>query len=271
MCLGPEEITQAAEAIGQYERSDTARDASSPAQLWLDEVEAPPEDTLPVPSFGNRVPLGCGPARYKSAGGRVDAAKGPGVVPAPHGSPPGKGPAPRVLQLPTPSLAQSPSTQTHMQWSNKAERKSTNYERNCNNQGRNHNNNNNNNNDQNDEDEFPPDHTTVMIRHIACRLNRNTLQEALDQVGLAGTYDFVYLPLNCARRANLGYCFVNFISPEGVEECKRLLTGQTLGSGLSQKRCEVSLAHVQGREGSFKQNFLPHNLGSAATNIVLSF
>lgn len=67
----------------------------------------------------------------------------------------------------------------------------------------------------------------------------------LDAAGLKGTYDFVNLPMNVKRRANLGYVFVNFVRPEFVELCRSLLDGKPLGEPLTQKRCEVTLARVQ--------------------------
>lgn len=88
--------------------------------------------------------------------------------------------------------------------------------------------------------------TTVMIRNITCRYTQEQVAEFLDQVGLAGKYDFLHLPLNPNRRANLGYMFVNFKTPEYAEECQQLLQGKPLGPSSSEKRCEVAPAHIQG-------------------------
>eukprot|EP00747_Dinoflagellata_sp_TGD_P104661 gnl/TRDRNA2_/TRDRNA2_169306_c5_seq2.p1 gnl/TRDRNA2_/TRDRNA2_169306_c5~~gnl/TRDRNA2_/TRDRNA2_169306_c5_seq2.p1 ORF type:complete len:417 (-),score=100.15 gnl/TRDRNA2_/TRDRNA2_169306_c5_seq2:201-1451(-) len=90
--------------------------------------------------------------------------------------------------------------------------------------------------------------TTVMIRNIACQYTQERVMEFLDQAGLHGMYDFVYLPLNSTRRANLGYMFVNFVSMEAADMCKELLTGKVFGTSRTEKRCEVSIAHVQGPE-----------------------
>jgi len=54
--------------------------------------------------------------------------------------------------------------------------------------------------------------TAVMIRHIACRYMQQEAVAFLDEVGLQGKYDFVYLPLNPSKNANLGYMFVNFLN-----------------------------------------------------------
>jgi len=69
----------------------------------------------------------------------------------------------------------------------------------------------------------------------------------LDEAGLEGMYNILHLPLNPTRRANLGYVFVNFTSPEYVDECKRLIEGKSLGPCVSEKRCEVAPARLQGR------------------------
>lgn len=89
--------------------------------------------------------------------------------------------------------------------------------------------------------------TTVMVRNIACRYTKEQVMDFIDNLGLKGTYDFLYLPLNPVRRANLGYIFINFTSLQAVEDCKRLLNGKPLGPSTTEKRCEVALARVQGQ------------------------
>lgn len=90
--------------------------------------------------------------------------------------------------------------------------------------------------------------TTLMIRNIACRHTQESITRILDEVGLQRSYDFIHLPMNPTRKANLGYFFVNFIDPQYVGKCRDLLQGKRFGSSASMKRCEVSIAHVQGRE-----------------------
>jgi len=89
--------------------------------------------------------------------------------------------------------------------------------------------------------------TTVMVRNIACRYTKEQVMEFIDNLGLKGMYDFLYLPLNPVRRANLGYIFINFTSIQAVDECKKLLNGKPLGPSTTEKRCEVALALVQGQ------------------------
>jgi len=109
--------------------------------------------------------------------------------------------------------------------------------------------------------------STVMIRNIACRHKHADIVKYLDDSGLAGTYDFVYLPLNVSKRANLGYVFVNFLSCHGVAECKRLLSGRSLGLSSSKKRCIVTEAHMQG--DAAKQSFLAKQGNSQSSDALL--
>lgn len=100
--------------------------------------------------------------------------------------------------------------------------------------------------DEHSENQGPA--TTVMIRHIACQYTQEQVATFLDDEGFQGDYDFIYVPMNAAKRANLGYLFVNFNDVESVERCKAQLTGKVLGTSRTEKRCDVSLAHVQGAE-----------------------
>lgn len=89
--------------------------------------------------------------------------------------------------------------------------------------------------------------TTVMIRHIACRYTESDVSTFLDGAGLHGKYDSVKLPLNTTKRANLGYVFVNFLKSEYVEECRAIFDGKAFGSSRTEKKCQVSLAHMQAK------------------------
>jgi hypothetical protein len=90
--------------------------------------------------------------------------------------------------------------------------------------------------------------TTAMIRHIACRYTQEQVASFLDDIGLEGKYNCIYLPLNSTKRANLGYVFVNFLSVEYFEECRELLDNQILGPSQTEKRCQVTQAHLQGAQ-----------------------
>jgi len=64
----------------------------------------------------------------------------------------------------------------------------------------------------------PDEHrTTVVITNIASTCTRDGLQAQLDEAGLAGQYDFVYLPVSFETLATHGYGIVNFTSTEAAQ------------------------------------------------------
>jgi len=106
--------------------------------------------------------------------------------------------------------------------------------------------------------------TSVMIRNIPCGIKFERAMQILESFGLSETYDFLYLPMNSKKNANLGYFFVNFVKPEDAKKCAELLTGESFGCGLSAKRCEVSAAHIQGYSSMisfFKRKAVLHSKG----------
>jgi len=96
----------------------------------------------------------------------------------------------------------------------------------------------------------PP--TTMMIRNIPGRYTPNDLMMDLKVLGLAGTYDFLYMPMDKGTAANVGYAFVNFCEPRFAEKCMMSFTNypfsrqQPLRS--TPKLASVSVAHLQGLE-----------------------
>lgn len=104
--------------------------------------------------------------------------------------------------------------------------------------------------------------TTLMIRGIPCRLTQEHILSCLDEVGLAGTYDFFYAPRPVKSDSNLGYAFVNFIDEESAEKCTATLQGAPLQrEARSKKLCTICPAHIQGLENlqaSFRCASVPH-------------
>jgi hypothetical protein len=98
--------------------------------------------------------------------------------------------------------------------------------------------------------------TTVMIRHIPCRLSQQDLVELLDKSGFEDKFNFLHLPVAApmARTftSNLGYCFINFSEPEFAKEFQEKFAGSRLGVSLSSKECEITTAHVQGLEANLR-------------------
>jgi len=93
----------------------------------------------------------------------------------------------------------------------------------------------------------PP--TTIMIRNIPGRYSQNDLMMDLKDLGFAGTYDFLYMPVDKGTAANVGYAFVNFVDPSYAEKCMRSFANHRFSRHRStSKLASVSVAHLQGLE-----------------------
>mmetsp|Transcript_60694 Transcript_60694/g.112611 ORF Transcript_60694/g.112611 Transcript_60694/m.112611 type:complete len:407 (+) Transcript_60694:82-1302(+) len=86
-----------------------------------------------------------------------------------------------------------------------------------------------------------PEHTTVMLQNIPGSYNRDMVIALLDNVGLKGSYNFLYLPLKFSTGSCLGYIFVNFVSIDAVRHCWKSFQGFTQWLVPSELACEVSL------------------------------
>lgn len=92
---------------------------------------------------------------------------------------------------------------------------------------------------------------TVMLRNIPNQYTRLMLCEQLARQGLAGKYDFIYLPIDRTSARNMGYAFINFRSTIWKQEFIDLFDGMAASKCLpgfdSAKVCRVRRAQVQGR------------------------
>jgi len=79
-----------------------------------------------------------------------------------------------------------------------------------------------------------------MLRNMPNNYSRDMLLSMMDAEGLAGTYNFVYLPMDFKSGANLGYAFVNLVSAAVVDMFWRTLNGFSRWTLPSYKVCEVS-------------------------------
>jgi hypothetical protein len=82
-------------------------------------------------------------------------------------------------------------------------------------------------------------HTTVMLKNIPNSYTRSMLLEMLDSKGFAGSYDFVYLPVDFQRVACLGYAFVNCTSASSARMMWHAFAGFDQWVNPSPKICEV--------------------------------
>lgn len=79
--------------------------------------------------------------------------------------------------------------------------------------------------------------TCRMVRNIPNDYTRNDLVELLDSKELQ--YDFLYLPIDWRKKANLGYAFANLVSHEEAERMANVLNGLSDWKVPSEKVCEV--------------------------------
>lgn len=88
--------------------------------------------------------------------------------------------------------------------------------------------------------------TTLMIRNIPNRYTQKMLMEELDELGLAGLYDFFYLPRDRRNGTNVGYAFVNWESGDAAKKCQDSFIHYRFKRIKSGKIGQVSIAHIQG-------------------------
>merc|ERR1712110_884562 len=94
--------------------------------------------------------------------------------------------------------------------------------------------------------------TTVMLRNIPVKYNREMMLGDMDNRGFQGTYDFFYLPIDFQTGNTVGYAFINFSHPNQATRFREIYSGLQL-SPDSTKICEVSVAKAQGKAKNVEQ------------------
>jgi len=99
--------------------------------------------------------------------------------------------------------------------------------------------------------------TTVMLRNIPNKYNRDMLSDLLRTYGYGMDVDFVYMPIDFRNKCNVGYAFLNFRT---ASACKRFAaefhmqnSAEKLPGFKSKKVCEVSEARCQGRQENVRR------------------
>jgi RNA recognition motif-containing protein len=96
--------------------------------------------------------------------------------------------------------------------------------------------------------------TTLMLRNIPNDYTRKMFLELLDSKGLAGRYNFVYLPIDFNRMSGLGYGFVNFVSQADAQMARASLQGFSQWMVQSSKVCQVAWGEpLQGLEAHIER------------------
>mmetsp|Transcript_25925 Transcript_25925/g.73786 ORF Transcript_25925/g.73786 Transcript_25925/m.73786 type:complete len:361 (-) Transcript_25925:469-1551(-) len=82
--------------------------------------------------------------------------------------------------------------------------------------------------------------TTLMLREMPVEVSRDRLIHVLDQLGMRGLYDMVYVPVDFSSGCGLGYAFVNMTSPQEVPVIWTALDGfSAWGFGETDKPCSI--------------------------------
>merc|ERR1712139_719215 len=87
--------------------------------------------------------------------------------------------------------------------------------------------------------------TTLMLRNIPNDYTFQMLKELLDSFGVCGQYDFLYLPMDFRKGANIGYAFVNGVDPLAARQIREAFDGFDEWAVQSGKICEVSWSFPQ--------------------------
>lgn len=90
--------------------------------------------------------------------------------------------------------------------------------------------------------------TTLMIRNIPNHYTQRQLIGELEDLGFAGTFDFLYIPLDKGTMSNVGYAFVNFVESTWAIKCMESFQGYRFRR--HRKIAAVSVAHIQGLEAN---------------------
>ena len=94
--------------------------------------------------------------------------------------------------------------------------------------------------------------TTIMIKNIPNKFNKDLLLSIINQ-NFKGTYDLFILPTDVNKYKNFGYAFINFTCSYYIPYFYYMFNGKMWSSTNSKKVCELTYSKVQG-----KNNLLGH-------------
>ncbi|XP_027344222.1 protein MEI2-like 2 isoform X2 [Abrus precatorius] len=88
--------------------------------------------------------------------------------------------------------------------------------------------------------------TTLMIKNIPNKYTSKMLLAAIDE-NHRGTYDFLYLPIDFKNKCNVGYAFINMVSPSHIIPFYKALNGKKWEKFNSEKVASLAYARIQGK------------------------
>jgi len=95
--------------------------------------------------------------------------------------------------------------------------------------------------------------TTVMMRNLPNKYKQQMLMDEIAHQGFHSTkdFDFFYLPMDHTAKANLGYCFINFVEPGRAWAFGQAFEGMKMRHFHSSKVVVVMPASMQGFEKNY--------------------
>ncbi|XP_043702446.1 protein MEI2-like 2 isoform X1 [Telopea speciosissima] len=88
--------------------------------------------------------------------------------------------------------------------------------------------------------------TTLMIKNIPNKYTSKMLLAAIDEHH-RGTYDFLYLPIDFKNKCNVGYAFINMVSPSHIIPFYQAFNGKKWEKFNSEKVASLAYARIQGK------------------------
>ncbi|KAL1561061.1 Protein MEI2-like 2 [Salvia divinorum] len=88
--------------------------------------------------------------------------------------------------------------------------------------------------------------TTLMIKNIPNKYTSKMLLLGIDETH-KGAYDFLYLPIDIKSKCNVGYAFINMVSPLHIISFAEAFDGKTWEKFNSKKVTSLAYARIQGK------------------------
>ncbi|XP_038887577.1 protein MEI2-like 5 [Benincasa hispida] len=88
--------------------------------------------------------------------------------------------------------------------------------------------------------------TTLMIKNIPNKYTSKMLLAAIDE-NHRGAYDFLYLPIDFKNKCNVGYAFINMVSPSQIIPFYEAFNGKKWEKFNSEKVASLAYARIQGK------------------------
>ncbi|XP_024987994.1 protein MEI2-like 2 [Cynara cardunculus var. scolymus] len=88
--------------------------------------------------------------------------------------------------------------------------------------------------------------TTLMIKNIPNKYTSKMLLAAIDE-NHSGTYDFLYLPIDFKNKCNVGYAFINMLSPMHIIPFYQVFNGKKWEKFNSEKVASLAYGRIQGK------------------------